>query len=76
MTNLDAINIQNTYSEEGKDVFTFHSFYTLKDAVLTVTVNEHYHRNIITPEVYEEYRTVINSAADFNKITLVLEPKQ
>ena len=75
MTNLDAINIQNTYSEEGKDVFTFHSFFTLEDAVLTVTVNEHYHRNIITPEVYEEYRTVINSAADFNKITLVLEPK-
>jgi hypothetical protein len=25
--------------------------------------------------MYEEYRTVINSAADFNKIVLLLEPK-
>jgi hypothetical protein len=75
IANLDAINIKNIYTEEGKEIFVFDSYYKLEGNVLTVTADEHYRRNIVAPELYEEYRTVINSAADFNKITLVLEPK-
>jgi len=33
-----------------------------------------YDQNILPVALYEEYRTVINSAADFNKVTLILEP--
>ena len=75
ITNADDINIKNVYSKEGKDIFVFDSYYKLDGNVLTVTADEHYRETIVAPENYEEYRKVINSAADFNKITLVLEKK-
>jgi len=75
VANLEDINIKNEYKENGKVVFAFHSYYKLEGNVLTVNADEYYKSNLVAPEIYEEYRTVINSAADFNKITLVLEPK-
>jgi len=75
IANLDDINIKNVYAEDGKELFSFHSYYTLKGNQLHVIVDEQYRENIVRPEIYEAYRKVINSAADFNKITLVLEPK-
>jgi hypothetical protein len=55
-------------------VLSFHSFYELEDNVLNITADEHYRVNIVSVDRYEDYRTVINSAADFNKVSLVLEP--
>ncbi|APZ45434.1 hypothetical protein BW723_03565 [Polaribacter reichenbachii] len=75
ITNLDDINIDNSYSEDGEELFSFKSFYELNGDVLKITADEHYRENIIKVALYEEYRTVINSAADFNKIVLLLEPK-
>ncbi len=75
VSNLEDINIKNSYSKKGKDIFVFDSYYTLDGNILTVTADEHYRETIVAPEVYENYRTVINSAADFNKVVLVLEPK-
>ena len=75
ITNLDDINIDNSYSKESKELFSFKSFYKLIGNKLTITADEHYRENIVPVNVYEEYRTVINSAADFNKIVLLLEPK-
>ena len=57
------------------DIFVFDSYYKLDGNILTVTADEHYRENIVAPEDYEEYRKVINSAADFNKVTLVFEKK-
>ena len=56
-------------------MFSFKSSYQLEGNTLTVTANEHYRENRVQVAMYEEYRTVINSAADFNKIVLLLEPK-
>jgi hypothetical protein len=75
ITNLMDINIDNSYSENGKELFSFKSFYTLKDNMLSITADEHYRKNIVKVSIYEEYRKVINSAADFNKIVLLLESK-
>ena len=75
ITNLDDINIDNSYAKNDKELFSFKSSYQLKGSTLTVTADEHYRENIITVAMYEEYRTVINSAADFNKLVLLLEPK-
>ena len=75
ITNLEDINIDNSYTEYGKELFSFKSYYKLEGNKLTVTADEHYRENIVKVPVYEEYRTVINSAADFNKIVLLLEPK-
>jgi len=75
ITNLDDINIDNSYEKDGKELFSFKSSYQLEGNTVTVTADEHYRENIVKVAMYEEYRTVINSAADFNKIVLLLEPK-
>lgn len=74
VANLDDINIKNTFNKEGEEWLVFHSYYELKDNLLVITADEHYRENIIDTENYEDYRTVINSAADFNKLVLVFEP--
>jgi hypothetical protein len=75
ISNLEDIKIKNSYAIKDKELFIFDSYYTLEGNVLTVTADEHYRESIVAPEIFEAYRTVINSAADFNKVTLVLEPK-
>lgn len=74
IVNLDDININNSYSIGDKKIVSFHSFYELNDNIVKITADEHYRENIIDVSLYEEYRKVINSAADFNKLTLVLQP--
>lgn len=74
VVNLDDINIDNFYEKEGGKLLEFNSYYELKENKLTVYANEYYKINKIDIENYEDYRKVINSAADFNKIILVLEP--
>jgi hypothetical protein len=75
ITNLEDITIDNSFAKNDKELFSFKSSYKLNGNTLTVTADEHYRENIVTVPMYEEYRTVINSAADFNKIVLLLEPK-
>jgi len=75
ITNLDDINIDNSYVKGIKELFSFKSSYQLEGNTLTVTANEHYRENMVQVAMYEEYRAVINSAADFNKIVLLLELK-
>lgn len=74
IANLDDLNINNTYEKGGEELLSFKSYYELKGDVLSITADEHYRINVIDTSIFEDYRKVINSAADFNKITLVLEP--
>ncbi|HET8884925.1 MAG TPA: DUF3857 domain-containing protein [Salinimicrobium sp.] len=74
IVNLDDINLKNVYSKDGKEMLSFDSHYEVENNILTITADEHYKMNIMDTEIYDEYRKVINSAADFNKITLVFEP--
>lgn len=76
IANLKELNIENKYEENGKELFAFTSFYELKNNVLSITADEHYSTNIVSPEIFEKYRKVINTAADFNKIVLILEPSE
>lgn len=74
IANLEDINIKNSFSEDGKEILVFDSYYELDGNQLQITADEHYRKNIIAVANYEDYRTVINSAADFNKIVLIFEP--
>lgn len=74
VVNPEDINIQNTFIRDEKEVLSFNSLYEIKDGSLIITADEHYRVNQVSTEKYQEYRTVINSAADFNKISLILEP--
>ena len=72
IANLDEINIDNEFEKNGKILLSFKSYYELDDNLLKITANEYYKINKIPVTIYEDYRRVINSAADFNKITLLL----
>ena len=71
--NLDDLNIHNEYKEDGKVLLYFKSFYTYENNKLTITADEYYDMIEIKPELYNTYRKIINSAADFNKISLIIE---
>lgn len=75
IANLDALTMNITSSLEGKITMAFTSKYSLINNVLHVEVEEFYDEIIVPKARYEEYRAVINAAADFNKITLVLQKK-
>ena len=74
VTNLEDININNFYENNGEKTLDFHSYYEIKDNKLIVYANEFYNTTSVNLSNYESYRKVINSAADFNKIVLILEP--
>ncbi|KAA1243241.1 DUF3857 domain-containing protein [Aquimarina sp. RZ0] len=71
--NPDDINITKSYSKDDEELFMFNSSYELKGNQLTISITERYNQNIINIDMYEAYRSIINSAANFNKVTLVLD---
>ncbi|QAA81473.1 DUF3857 domain-containing protein [Aequorivita sp. H23M31] len=75
VANADDINIDHSLLQDGKKVLLFKSSYEMNGSQLTITADEFYKINKISQEFYDDYRSVINGAADFNKVTLVLEPE-
>lgn len=71
--NLDDLVMDIHPLIDGKDVLAFKSSYTLEGNRVTVEIDEYYNERHFPVEYYEAYRSVINGAADFNKIVLVLE---
>ncbi|MDZ7848599.1 MAG: DUF3857 domain-containing protein [Owenweeksia sp.] len=59
------------FNEQTSALFT--SDYVVKGREVEVTVWEFYEEVSYPKEVFEDYRRVINAAADFNKITLLLK---
>ncbi len=73
-TNLEAISMNVLAQEEDGTVYAdFISIYSLEGNILTVTCDERYHKIHYPVAQYEDYRNVINAAADFNKIVIYLE---
>ena len=71
--NPEDLNLDVTASDKEQVYAGFVSTYTIKGNDLKVIVDEYYHKVHFTVEEFEDYRSVINSAADFNKIVLYLE---
>jgi hypothetical protein len=73
ITGLDQLN-RNVVCKNGDLVLAhFISSYTLENGQLTITIDESYMALDMDLAMYEPFRAVINAAADFNKIDLVLE---
>ena len=73
--NLEKLNINQQYSEDGEVQMQFVSTYKMEGNKLIIEINEFYNRIDIPLELIETYRKIINAAADFNKVVLVLEKK-
>jgi len=75
VSNLNDLKIHNNFQTNGEITMGFTSDYTLDGSVIRIHVMEQYRQLTYPLSEYENFRKVINSAADFNKIVLVLEKK-
>jgi hypothetical protein len=73
--NLEDVIIKKKCILNDKDIAQFESSYKLEGGKLLISVYEDY-RDLKYPlNVYGEFKSVINAAADFNKKTLIFEKK-
>ena len=74
LTNAETITMSVEATEEDGTVYAdFISTYSIEGNILTVICDERYHKIHYPVAQYEDYRRVINAAADFNKIVVYLE---
>ncbi len=71
--NLESLNLDVRPEADGRDALGFRSTYTVNGSTVRVEIEEYYNEVFFPAEEFENYRAVINAAADFNKIVLVLE---
>ncbi|WP_343747645.1 DUF3857 domain-containing protein [Fluviicola sp.] len=71
--NPEVLNINIVTNDEPALQSGFVSSYEMKGNQLIVTIREFYNKVNYPVAEYELYEKVINGAADFNKLTLVLE---
>ena len=70
--NLEKFNMNFKTDLNNKTEAGFVSSYTEKEGVITVTNTEFYNVVNYPLEKFNEYKDVINAAADFNKIVIML----
>lgn len=71
--NPEALRTNVTCKIDGKEACGFTSDYKTEGADLVVSIREFYGQISYPLSKYEDYRKVVNAAADFNKIVLVLQ---
>lgn len=72
VSNLEKLNF-DVALEDGTAIFK--SNYKVEGNKLTVEVDEYYSRIDFKVEEFEDYKKVINAAADFNKVVIYLSKK-
>jgi hypothetical protein len=71
--NLKDLAFNHDYKDNNVTTMGFVTSYEQKGNIVTIVVREEY-RNINYPiSQYEQFKKVINAAADFNKVVLILE---
>lgn len=70
--NLDSFNMNYKTEMNGKTEAAFVSSFKQTENEITIVNDEFYNINDFPLEYFESYKDVINAAADFNKITIVL----
>lgn len=73
--NPEDIKIDHTYKENGQITMGFVSTYKMEGDVLSIHIIEEYRKTSYPLSLYDDFRKIINAAADFNKVALVLEKK-
>lgn len=73
VSGLEALKMNYVHGGSAdKPEIKFVSDYTLKDGLLTIEIEEQYNKVYFPLSSFEQYREVVNAAANFNKVTLVL----
>lgn len=72
--NPQDIDMDVEASDNGRVVYMFKSTHEIKGNKLLISIDEYYDQVFFPVERFEEFRKVINAAADWNKIVLVMQP--
>lgn len=75
VSNLQDINKKFSCEDKGQVVCDFISNYTMEGKSISMNVNETYYQTKISKSLYPSFQKVINAAADWNKVVLVLQKK-
>jgi len=71
--NLDDLKMDIYHEENGEKSMGFNSDYTVDGDLVLVTVKEYYKKLDYPIAYFEQFRKIINAAADFNKKVLIFE---
>jgi hypothetical protein len=75
LENPEALSINYAFEKEGKQHLLFKSSYSKEGQRYTVECEEFYANIINDIEEFDDFKKVVNAAADFNKIVLILKKK-
>jgi len=73
--NPEASELNVTGTAGGEKAFGFVSTWSYNGDTYTVDIDEYYRSIFIEPSEFSGFRNVVNAAANFNKVVLVLEKK-
>ncbi len=74
VADLAPLAIHEYYdNDKGERIMEFKSDFEVKDNKVIVTIIEYYKEVYFPLEIFEDYRRVINAAADFNKVALIFQ---
>ncbi|HOE24580.1 MAG TPA: DUF3857 domain-containing protein [Bacteroidales bacterium] len=73
IVNPEAAEMNITGIAGGETAFGFVSEWTCSGNIYTVDIDEYYKKVFVEPAEFSGFRDVINAAANFNKVVLVLE---
>jgi hypothetical protein len=73
--NLEDIKISHVVTDKGAPTVGFTSTYEVVGNLVKIHIMEEYRKTSYPLSQFEEFKKVINAAADFNKVVLVLEKK-
>ena len=68
----DLIIDKSAVGDNGEVVYLFKSSYELVGSELKISIDEYYNQILFPADRYVEFQEVINAAADWNKVVLVL----
>ena len=72
-SNALRMRVEETDKDNGNTLAYFSSDYKIEGKTLTVRVSESYPKIHYAVSEYQDFRKVVNAAADFNKMAVVLE---
>jgi len=71
--NPEILNMTHHLTKDGKSVANFTSNYEMDANKIIINNREHYDFETLPVSDYSQYREIVNAAADFHKLNLILE---
>ncbi len=73
IVNPEAGKLNVFEKKDGEKIFGFESNYTYSHQTYKIVIEEYYKHIFVDEDSFEGFKKVVNAAADFNKVVLILE---